>query len=104
MLSITPDQLSAAGSYISRTWGDYGYRIEAIESPTHRVSLFHVCALDGSRFTVLCDRWGNCRHADTHGAHGEYDAEGNCLASAGDVRLRMLAAPLREMHAKASAA
>ncbi len=52
MLSITPDQLASAGGHISRTWGDYGYRIEAIESPTHTVSLFHVCASDGSRWPL----------------------------------------------------
>ena len=67
MLSITPDQLSAAGSYIAREWGDYGYRIEGIESPSRVVSLFYVCASDGSRFTVAVDRWSNCRHLDTHG-------------------------------------
>ena len=67
MLSITPDQLSAAGGFIAREWGDHGYRIESIESPTHAVSLFHVCAPDGARFTVAADKWGNCRYAATHG-------------------------------------
>jgi hypothetical protein len=73
MLSITPDQIASAGSYISHNWGDYGYRIEGIESPTHAVAVFHVCASDGSRFAVLADKWGNCRHLDTHG-HSEDDA------------------------------
>ena len=82
MLSITPDQLSAAGSYISRTWGDYGYRIEKIESPTHRVSLFHVVCSDGSRFIVAADRYGNC-----HDVQPGSDP----------------VALVREMHAKASA-
>ena len=59
MLSISPDQLSAAGSYVSREWGDYGYSIEGIESPTHAVSLFHVRYLDGSRFVIAADKWGN---------------------------------------------
>jgi hypothetical protein len=67
MLSITPDQLSAAGSYIAHNWGDYGYRIELVESPTHRIALFHVCASDGSRFIVAGDRYGNCRYTDSHG-------------------------------------
>jgi hypothetical protein len=61
MLSITPDQLCSAGGYISANWGDHGYRIEAVESPTHAVSLFHVACSDGSRFTVAADRWGNCQ-------------------------------------------
>ena len=64
MLAITPEQLCSAGGYISREWGDYGYSIEKIESPTHRVSLFHVCASDGARFVVAADRYGNCRYAD----------------------------------------
>jgi len=58
--------MGAAAGYIAHEWGDYGYRIEGVESPTHRVSLFHVCASDGSRFTVLADKWGNCQYADTH--------------------------------------
>lgn len=66
MLSITPDQLAAAGSYISHEWGDYGYRIEGIESPSPRVSVFRVCTSDGGRFSVLADRYGNTRHLDTH--------------------------------------
>ena len=66
MISVRPDQLSAAGSYIARTWGDYGYRVEAVESPTYAVSLFRVVASDGSRFTVAADKWGNCRYLDTH--------------------------------------
>lgn len=84
MLSIAPDQLSAAGSYIAREWGDYGYRIEAIESPTGRVSVFRVCASDGSRFSVLADRYGNTRYLDTHN---------------GDAGLADL---VSDMHAKAS--
>jgi hypothetical protein len=62
-LNISPDQLASAASFIASEWGDYGYRIEGIESPTHAVSLFHVRYLDGSRFVVAADKWGNCRHA-----------------------------------------
>lgn len=81
-VSVTPDQLASAGSYIARGWGDWGYRIEEIETPAlGRVSLFHVVASDGSRFTVLADRWGNCRHADTH-AFGGYDRAGRLAALA----------------------
>jgi len=91
-LSVTPDQMCAAGSYIAREWGDYGYRIEAAGSPTHAVSLFHVAAADGSRFIVAADKWGNCRKAaDSHGyATAELLAE--------------LRAVVTEMHAKATAA
>lgn len=60
-LWVTPDQLSAAGGYIARNWGESGYAIEGIESPTTRVSHFHVVASDGSRFIVTADRWGNCQ-------------------------------------------
>ena len=68
MLSITPDQLGSAGSYIAHEWGDYGYRIEGIQSPTHAVSLFHVVCRDGGRFIVAADKWGNCQKAaDSHG-------------------------------------
>jgi hypothetical protein len=91
MLNITPDQLGSAGSYIAREWGDYGYRIEDIESPTRAVSLFHVCASDGSRFTVAVDKWGNARYQDTH----EHTAS--------DARLAALAPLVKEMHASATA-
>lgn len=83
-LRITPDQMAAAGSYISHEWGDYGYSIEGVESPSQRVSVFRVVASDGGRFSVLADRYGNCRHLDTHN---------------GDDGLAELVA---EMHAKAS--
>jgi hypothetical protein len=65
-LSISPDQLASAGGFISREWGDHGYRVEAVESPTWAVSVFRVAASDGGRFSVVADRWGNCRHLDTH--------------------------------------
>ena len=65
-MSVSPDQLASAGSYVAREWGDYGYRFTGIESPASHVSVFRVQASDGSRFTVLVDRWSNCRHLDTH--------------------------------------
>jgi hypothetical protein len=76
-LDITPDQLAAVGGYIARQWGDYGYTIEGIESPTHAVSLFHVRYMDGSRFIVAADKWGNCQKAgDSPGYVGqELEAE-----------------------------
>jgi hypothetical protein len=60
MISVSPDQLASAGSYISAEWGDHGYRIEEITSPTHAVSVFSVVCGDGSRFAVAVDRWSNC--------------------------------------------
>jgi len=64
-LRITPDQLTAAGSWVARHWGEDGYVFERIESPTPAVSVFHVVASDGSRFAVVADKWGNCRDTDT---------------------------------------
>ena len=89
MLSITPDQLSAAGSYIAREWGDYGYRIEAIESPTRAVSVFHVVCSDGGRFIVAADKWGNTRGPVE--SHGYETPE----------RTEALAALVAEMHERA---
>lgn len=92
MLSITPDQLHSAGGHITRTWGDYGYRIEAIESPTWAVSLFHVAASDGARFVVAVDKWGNTGGpVDSHG----YETPERTAA---------LAELVTRMHAQATAA
>lgn len=59
-LWTSPEQLAAAGGYIAREWGDHGYRIEGITSPTRLVSVFRVAAADGARFAVAADRYGNC--------------------------------------------
>lgn len=72
-ISVTPDQLASAGSYISHEWGDYGYRVEAIETRTFSVSVFRVCASDGARFAVITDKWGNCRYLDTHNSDAGLD-------------------------------
>ena len=69
VLTITPDQMSSAASYLTREMGD-GYRIDGIESPTRAVSAFHAVAPDGSRFTILTDRWGNRRIVNTHHVQG----------------------------------
>jgi hypothetical protein len=66
MISVAPEQMSAAASYIANNWGDYGYRVTDVESPTYAVAAFRVAASDGSRFTVFADRWGNCDYLDTH--------------------------------------
>jgi len=90
MLSITPDQLGAAGSHIARVWGG-GYRIEEIESPTHAVALFHVVCSDGGRFTVAVDKWGNMGGpVDSHGCETPD-------------RTKALAALVRDMHEVATA-
>ena len=89
-VSISPDQMSAAGSYIAREWGDYGYTIEDVASPTHAVSLFHVRYLDGSRFVIAVDKWGNTGGpVESHG----YDSPERTAA---------LDTLVREMHVKAS--
>ncbi len=59
-ISVSPDQLASAGSYIAREWGDHGYRVEEITSPTHAVSVFSVVCGDGARFAIAADRWSNC--------------------------------------------
>lgn len=64
-LHISPEQLASAGGYITRNWGDHGYTIEEISSPTARVSIFRVRYTDGSRFAVAVDKWGNAHHVDT---------------------------------------
>jgi hypothetical protein len=64
-LTATPDQLSGIGAYIAREWGDYGYRIEAMESPTRAITVAHVVASDGSRFMVAGDRYGQCQQVSS---------------------------------------
>jgi hypothetical protein len=84
-MSVTADQMSGAAGYLTRNWGDYGYRFTGIESPTHAVSVFRVTVSDGGRFAIVADKWGNCSHFDTH---------------SGDAGL---AEVIREMHVKAVA-
>ena len=72
---LKPDQMSAAASYLNREWGDYGYCIEGVESPTTVVSLFRIVSSDGSRFTIGVDRWGNCRDWDTPDIESDVVAE-----------------------------
>ena len=66
-MSVTADQMSSAAGYLVDNWGDYGYRFEGIESHTSAVAVFRVvCVLDGGRFSIVADKWGNTRHLDTH--------------------------------------
>ena len=72
-MSVTADQMSSAASYLRREWGDYGYRFEGIETWSHAVSVFRVSCFDGSRFAIVADKWGNCRHLDTHSSDDGLD-------------------------------
>jgi hypothetical protein len=65
-MSVTADQMSSAAGYLTRTWGDYGYWFEGIETFTFAVSVFRVVCSDGSRFSIVADKWGNTAHLDTH--------------------------------------
>ena len=67
-MSVTADQMSSAAGYLTREWGDYGYRFEGIETRTHAVSVFRVVCSDGGRFSIIADKYGNTRHLDTHGS------------------------------------
>jgi hypothetical protein len=84
-MSVTADQMSSAAGYLTRNWGDYGYRFEGIETRTGAVSVFRVACFDGSRFSIVADKWGNTAHLDTHNS---------------DDGLHEL---VMEMHAKATA-
>ena len=83
--------MAAAGSYISRYYGDFAHRVENITSPTRCVSLFHVVASDGSRFIVGVDKWGNA--GGVVESHGYETPE----------RTAALVALVAEMDTKASA-
>lgn len=65
-MSVTADQMSSAAGYLTREWGDYGYRFTGIESRTYAVAVFRVRCSDGSEFSIVTDKWGNTRHLDTH--------------------------------------
>lgn len=55
------DAYMAAGGYLSRNWGDHGYRIGYVGqygTETHPY-LFSCSHSDGSRFFLVSDRWGN---------------------------------------------
>lgn len=72
-MSVSADQMSAAAGYLRREWGDYGYRFEGIETWSHAVSVFRVSCFDGSRFSIVADKWGNTRHLDTHSSDDGLD-------------------------------
>ena len=72
-VSVTADQMSSAAGYLTREWGDYGYRFEGIETRPHAVSVFRVVCSDGGRFSIIADKWGNTRHLDTHNSDDGLD-------------------------------
>lgn len=55
---VSTDQMFAAAGFVSREWGDYGYRL-GVESSWFEGAVFLVQHSDGSEFRILVDRWGN---------------------------------------------
>lgn len=55
---VTLEQLRGAAAYVAANWGDHGYRVAA-DRETRDGVLFSVRCSDGSRFSILVDRWGN---------------------------------------------
>ncbi len=53
--SATTDQMGAAVGYLSREWGDHGYRIKQDDRP----GVFECSHSDGSRFYISADAYGN---------------------------------------------
>lgn len=55
------DAYMAAGGYLSRNWGDYGYRIGYAGQfgTPDKPYLFACSCSDGSEFYLVSDRWGN---------------------------------------------
>jgi hypothetical protein len=56
---VEPDALMAAVGILNRDWGCYGYTVVGLDAPTFMGARVHVRHLDGSRFMVAVDRWGN---------------------------------------------
>jgi hypothetical protein len=74
VLCVSIDQLSGAAAFIGRNWGTHGYTFTHIESPTRLVSVFDVRHSDGSRFSIVVDRYGNARELPEH-----EPARGDCV-------------------------
>lgn len=56
---VPTDQMFAAAGFISREWGDHGYRLGCEYSSPFGSAVFLVRHSDGSEFRILVDRWGN---------------------------------------------
>lgn len=55
---VTTDQMHAAAGFVSREWGEDGYRL-GVESSNSSGAVFLVRCSDGGEFRILVDRWGN---------------------------------------------
>jgi hypothetical protein len=55
--------LGAAG-FLSRHWGDYGYRISLEAAMLGGGGLFGCRCSDGSEFWIYSDRYGNARQVE----------------------------------------
>lgn len=63
-LSAGCEALAALAGHVTRDYGFHGYSFERIWSVTHAVTIAQVRYLDGSRFLIGADQWGNVRTLD----------------------------------------
>jgi hypothetical protein len=56
---VSPDAMGAAAAFLSREWGQSGYRLSCRGCIAPRVALFDCVHSDGSRFRIVADSWGN---------------------------------------------
>jgi hypothetical protein len=80
-MSVSPDQLVAAGAYVARRWGDYGYRFTQITTPAALVSVFTVRCSDGSQMRFAVDRWSNIAELGDDPEAGTATADPSAAAS-----------------------
>ncbi len=55
---VTCDCMGAAAGYVSREYGDYGYRLGIVRAGSAG-GIFTVHHSDGSQFYIVSDRYGN---------------------------------------------
>lgn len=65
-IMVTTDQMIGAAGYLSREWGDHGYRI-GTHARTDGGVVFGCSAGDGSEFFLLSDRYGSVRQVEWDG-------------------------------------
>ena len=58
----------AAAGYLSRNWGDYGYRIGVHQAEWNGGGVYGCRASDGSEFFLHSDKWGNVRQVEWNGS------------------------------------
>jgi hypothetical protein len=63
---VTLDSLWGAVGFLSREWGDYGYRIGIHAGDGRGGAVYAVGRLyaDGSEFFIEADRYGNARESE----------------------------------------